>query len=83
MTGAAASFESNRIETYLLYIYIYVGLLCQCVRSRLFMEFELLAGPNKRMSYWLTDRLPDDRQTVKQADALTAWLSKQAPHSLT
>lgn len=82
MTGAAASFESNRIETYLLYIYIYVGLLCQCVRSRLFMEFELLAGPNKRMSYWLTDCL-NDRQTVKQADALTAWLSKQAPISLT
>lgn len=71
MTGAAASFESNRIETYLLYIYIYVGLLC--VRSRLFMEFELLAGPNKRMSYWLTDRQPEwqtDCEAGRSTDCL-------------
>lgn len=73
MTGAAASFESNRIETYLLYIYINVGLLCQCVRNRLFMEFELLAGPNKRMSYWLTDRLPEwqtDSEAGRRTDCL-------------
>lgn len=78
---------SNRIETYLLYIYIYVGSLRQCVRSRLFMEFELLAGPNKRMPHWLTDRLPEwqtDSETEKsrQTDWLLGCLNKRLTHSL-